>query len=87
MSVVDSAFEAATDATDKVRTYLASEQGRRVRHRVGTALIITAPLLSELPGIRRTMVARLLRTAGVVALVVKSAEWLRDWEPQELPEV
>jgi hypothetical protein len=87
MSVVDSAFEAASDATDKVRTYLATERGRRMRHRLGTALIITAPLMSELPGFRRTMLARLLRTAGVVALVVKGAEWLRDWEPQQVPEV
>jgi hypothetical protein len=79
--IVDSVFEAATDAADAVRTYLASDQGRRLRRGVATALIVGAPLVSELPIIRRSPMARVLRAAGVVALVVKGAEWLRDWEP------
>jgi len=79
--MVDTVFEAATDAADAVRTYLASDQGRRLRRGVATMLIVGAPLVSELPVIRRTPMARVLRAAGVVALVVKGAEWLRDWEP------
>jgi hypothetical protein len=87
MSAVDSVFEAASDAAETVRSFLASERGRRVRHQVATALIVAAPVLSELPVIRRHPVARLLRTAGVAALVIRGAEWLRDWEPQPLPEL
>jgi len=87
MSAVDSAFEAASDAAETVRSFLVSERGRRVRHQVATALIVAAPVLSELPVIRRHPVARLLRTAGVAALVIRGAEWLRDWEPQPLPEL
>jgi hypothetical protein len=79
--MVDSVFEAATDAADAVRTYLASDQGRRLRRGVATMLIVGAPLVSELPVFRRTPMARVLRAAGMVALVVKGAEWLRDWEP------
>jgi hypothetical protein len=87
MSAVDSAFEAASDATETVRAFLASERGRRVRHQVATVLIVAAPVLSELPVIRRHPVARVLRTAGVAALVIRGAEWLRDWEPRPLPEL
>ena len=49
-------------------------------------LIVGAPLVSELPVVRRTPVARVLRVAGVAALVIKGAEWLRDWEPARLAE-
>jgi hypothetical protein len=84
---MDGVFEAASDATEAVRTFLASERGRRMRHQVATALIVAAPVISELPVIRRHPVARILRAAGVAALVVKGAEWLRDWQPQGLPEL
>jgi hypothetical protein len=85
--VVDSVVEAAGDAADAVRTYLASDEGRKLRRGVAAVLIVGAPLLSELPVIRRTPVARVLRAAGVVTLVVKGAEWLRDWEPALSAEV
>lgn len=85
--MVDAVFEATADAADAVRNYLASDRGRRLRRGVATALIVGAPLVSELPVIRRSPMARVLRAAGVVALVVKGAEWLRDWEPALAPEV
>jgi hypothetical protein len=84
--MVDSVLEAATEAADAVRTYLASDQGRRMRRGVATVLIVGAPLVSELPVIRRSPMARVLRAAGMAALVVKGAEWLRDWEPALAPE-
>jgi hypothetical protein len=86
-NVVDGVLEAASDAAESVRTFLASDRGRRMRHQVATALIVAAPVISELPVIRRHPVARILRAAGVAALVVKGAEWLRDWQPQGLPEL
>jgi hypothetical protein len=80
-SLIDSVFEVAADASEATRSFLASDQGRRLRHQLATALIVGAPLLSELPIVRRSPVARLVRTAAVGALIVKGAEWLRDWEP------
>ncbi|CAN5219307.1 hypothetical protein BH20ACT24_BH20ACT24_20350 [soil metagenome] len=78
---VDAMFEALTDATETAREFLASEQGRRLRQRLATAVMISAPFLSELPAVRRSPLARLMRTAAVGALLVKGAEWLRDWDP------
>ena len=85
-NLIDSVFEAASDAASAARSYLASEQGQRLRHQAATLLIVGAPLLSELPLVRRSPIARLLRTAAVGALIVKGAEWLRDWEPAAEPE-
>jgi hypothetical protein len=84
--MVDSVVEAASEAAEAVRAYLASDQGRRLRRGIAAVLIVGAPLVSELPVIRRTPVARVLRVAGMAALVVKGAEWLRDWEPAQLAE-
>ena len=80
-NLVDSAFEVASDLTRSARSFLASEQGKRLRHNVATAVILGAPIISELPIIRRSPMARILRTAAVGALLVKGAEWLRDWDP------
>jgi hypothetical protein len=85
--IVDGVFEAASDAAEAARSFIASERGRRLRRQVATVLIVAAPVISELPVIRRHPVARILRTAGVAALVVKGAEWLRDWQPQAIPEL
>ena len=82
MGVVDSVVEGAAEAWDDTMAYLSTPQGRRVRHRVAAAVIVATPILTELPVIRRTPVGRLLRYAAVGALMVKGAEWLRDWEPQ-----
>jgi len=81
-SAVDAFFEKAADAAEAARSYLASEQGRRLRRQVATIVIVGAPLISQLPVVRHSPVARLLRTAAVGTLVIKGAEWLRDWEPQ-----
>lgn len=81
-TALDSLFETAADLTEDARAFLASEQGRRIRGRLATAVILGAPILSQLPVLRRSPIARLLRTAAVGTLLVKGAEWLRDWEPQ-----
>jgi hypothetical protein len=83
----DSFFETATDLADVAKAYLDSEQGRRLRRRVATILIVGAPLISEFPVIRRSRAARILRTAAVGTIIIKGAEWLRDWEPQRGPPV
>jgi uncharacterized protein YbjT (DUF2867 family) len=81
-TAVDALFERAADAADAARTFLASEQGKRLRRQIATVVIVGAPLISQLPVVRRSPVARLLRTAALGTLVIKGAEWLRDWEPQ-----
>ena len=82
---LDAVFDFAADAAEGARVYLASEQGRALRRTVATAVIVGAPILSELPVIRRSPLARLARTAALGALLVKGAEWLRDWEPLPSP--
>jgi uncharacterized membrane protein YccC len=78
---VEDALDAAGEVAEAARAYLATEQGREIRHKVATAVIVGLPLISELPGIRRSPIGRLVRTAALGALVIKGAEWLRDWEP------
>jgi hypothetical protein len=85
-NLIDSVFEAASDAASAARSFLASDRGQRLRHQTATVLIVAAPLISELPVVRRSPIARLLRTAAVGALIVKGAEWLRDWEPAAEPD-
>jgi len=80
-------FDSASEVTAAGRAYLASERGRRLRRSVAAAVIVGAPLASELPFIRKTFVARALRRAALATLVVKAAEWLRDWEPTLEPGV
>ncbi|HJP66734.1 MAG TPA: hypothetical protein VKA30_10580 [Actinomycetota bacterium] len=82
---VEEAMDAAGELADAARSYLASEQGREIRSRVATAVIVGLPIVSELPGLRRSPLGRALRTAAVGALVIKGAEWLRDWEPSPEP--
>ena len=81
-SLADAAFEAAADAWAAARNYLASENGRRLRRQVATAVIVAAPLVSELPVVRRSKVARIVGIAAVGTILVKGAERLRDWEPE-----
>ncbi len=85
-SLIDNVLETATDVVESSRAYLASEEGRELRQRLAAAIILAAPLLSELPVWRRTPVARLVRAASVTTLLVKGAEWIRDWEPSVAPE-
>jgi hypothetical protein len=53
---------------------------------MAAAVIVATPILTELPVIRRTPVGRALRYAAVGALMIKGAEWLRDWEPKGTPQ-
>src|SRR5688500_15759981 len=81
--LADQLLENAADAVDTAKAYLASEEGRRLREKAAAVVIIGAPLLSELPIFRRTPIGRLLRTVAIGTLIIKGAEWVRDWEPQE----
>ena len=82
MSAVDAVFETATDVWDDTVAFLASPRGKDARRKVAAAVIVATPILTELPILRRTAIGRVLRYAAVGALMIKGAEWLRDWEPQ-----
>jgi hypothetical protein len=85
--LTDAILETAGELADLAKEYLASEQGRVLRRRLAGALILGAPLISEMPVIRRTLAARILRTAAVGTLLIKGAEWIRDWESASSVEV
>jgi hypothetical protein len=68
-------------AFEEVEAFLDSPGGRRLRRLLAGGLIVTAPLLFRIPGLRRYPLVRTLELIGGAALVVKFAESLRDWEP------
>jgi len=66
----------------QARAFLASPAGTRFRRLLATGLIVTAPLLFRIPGLRRHPLFRALEAIGGLALVIKAFEALRDWELQ-----
>jgi hypothetical protein len=78
----DSIARSAAGAAAAARDYLVSDEGKRLRENVAKVVIVGAPLISQLPIVRRSPFARILRTAAFATLLVKGAEWLRDWEPR-----
>jgi hypothetical protein len=68
-------------AFEEVEAFLDSPAGRRLRRVLAGGLIVTAPLLFRIPGLRRYPLVRTLELIGGAALLVKFAESLRDWEP------
>jgi hypothetical protein len=72
-------------SVDEVLEFLDSPAGRRLRRTLATGLIVSAPLVSRIPGLRATPIGRLLQVSGGTALVVKLAEAIRDWE-RSLPD-
>jgi hypothetical protein len=81
--LIDEALRMLDEGVTDVRRYLASPEGRELRRRVAQVAILAAPLLFRLKFIRNHPVGRILGLVGGAALVVKLAEALRDWEPDE----
>jgi hypothetical protein len=67
-------------SADQMRAFLASPAGTRFRRIAATGVIVTAPLLFRIPLLRRYPLFRALEAIGGIALVVKAAEAIRDWE-------
>jgi hypothetical protein len=65
---------------DQARAFLASPAGARFRRIVAAGVIVTAPLLFRIPVLRKYPLFRALEAIGGVALVIKAAEAIRDWE-------
>ena len=67
----------------EITRFLSSPAGRRMRGVLAGAVIVTAPLIFRVPGLRRYPLIRALEFLGGAALIVRFAEALRDWERNE----
>jgi len=67
----------------EVSRFLSTPAGRRMRGVLAGAIILTAPAIFRIPGLRRYPLIRALEVLGGAALIVKFAEVLRDWERTE----
>lgn len=70
---------------DQARAFLASPAGARFRRYVASGVIVAVPLAFRLPVIRRYPLLRALEAIGGVALAVKAAEAIRDWDAAGRP--
>jgi hypothetical protein len=64
----------------EIARFLSSPAGRRMRGILAGAIIVTAPAIFRIPGLRRYPLIRALELLGGAALIVRFAEALRDWE-------
>ena len=64
----------------QARAFLGSPAGVLFRRYLAAGVILTAPLLFRIPGLRRHPLMRLLELIGGAALLVKAAEAIRDWD-------
>jgi hypothetical protein len=68
-------------AAEDFQRFFASDAGRRLRRVLAAGVIVTVPMLFRIPVLRRHPLLRWLELLGGVAVIVKLAEALRDWEP------
>ena len=66
----------------EIQRFLASDACRRLRRLLAGSAIIAAPLLFRIPGLKRYPLIKGLELVGGAAIVVKLAERIRDWEPE-----
>lgn len=69
------------ETADTAKVLLSSPSGRQARAMLAAGVIVAAPLVMRLPGVRRHPVGRLIALAGGAAILVRAAEAIRDWEP------
>ncbi|MEX2557772.1 MAG: hypothetical protein WEB06_19340 [Actinomycetota bacterium] len=88
--MVQSIGDVAADVREDVEhvindavTYLASPRGKELRSKLSMGVIAVAPVIARSPIVRRHPVLRLLGVAGLATVLVKVAEAVRDWEPEQ----
>jgi hypothetical protein len=64
----------------QARAFLASPAGMMFRRYLAASIIVTAPLVFRIPGLRRYPLIRALELVGGAALLIKAAEAIRDWD-------
>ena len=67
----------------EIARFLSSPAGRRMRGVLAAGIILAAPAVFRIPGLRRYPLIRALEFLGGAALIVRFAEALRDWEREE----
>ena len=67
----------------EIARFLSTPAGRRMRGVLAAGIILAAPAIFRIPGLRRYPLIRALEFLGGAALIVRFAEALRDWERQE----
>jgi hypothetical protein len=70
---------------EEIGRFLSSPSGKRFRKVLAAGIILTAPAVFRIPGLRRYPLIRALELLGGTALIVRFAEALRDWERGEEP--
>ena len=71
---------AVDEGIDQTVVFLGSPTGRTVRTVVATGLVLATPMILRHPFFK-TPFGRVIEVAGAAALIAKSAEIIRDWEP------
>lgn len=71
---------AVDEGIDQTVTFLVSPTGRTVRAVVATGLVLATPVILRHPFFK-TPFGRVIEVAGAAALIAKSAEIIREWEP------
>ena len=77
------AQRAVAGGVDQTRAWLATPNGRRFRQVLARGLLVASPLLFRHRFFRATWTGRIIELAGGAALLVKLAEAIRDWEPEQ----
>ena len=67
-------------SAEQAKAFLASPTGAKFRRYAAAGVIVLVPLVFRLPGLRKYPLFRALEAIGGVALVVKAAEAIRDWD-------
>jgi hypothetical protein len=68
---------------EEIMRFLSSPAGKRFRKVLAGGVILLAPAVFRIPGLRRYPLIRALELVGGAALIVRFAEALRDWERDE----
>jgi hypothetical protein len=71
---------AVDQGIDQTVKFLGSPTGKTVRTVVATGLVLATPAILKHPFFK-TPFGRVIEVAGAAALIAKSAEIIRDWEP------
>ena len=64
----------------EIARFLSTPAGKRMRRVLAAGIILAAPAVFRIPGLRRYPLIRALEFVGGAALIVRFAEALRDWE-------
>ena len=79
MGTVQTVSQRVVITAEQAKAFLASPTGVKFRRYAG-GVIVLVPMLFRLPGVRRYPLFRALEAIGGVALVIKAAEAIRDWD-------